>query len=268
MRIVNVGTLHRLLLLHFGIQCPWQPWVAEQARLASVELNCQMTTVDVTEQPEAAARYRLFYPFMTVVDETLRLPSPTPASKLVRIVTEGMPTPPLAPLNVSSAAEGEMVKSLTAENIADACALCVQENDFLACRAKAAWARQIARRIPDGLLGFAAYQEGKIVGAIEVLPANLVPYPLPLKNPEFAFITCLYSQEDALDYRGQVLEFSLEHLSGKNYREVHIIAGQQLPYPNGPVDFFANYGFEPVAELDHIVVTEGEDTLVLLHKVL
>ena len=30
---------HEFLVLHFGAQCPWQPWVVEQARLASKDVG-------------------------------------------------------------------------------------------------------------------------------------------------------------------------------------------------------------------------------------
>ena len=259
---------HRLLLLHFGVQCPWQPWVVDQARQAAEELHCQLRIVDVSEQPELAARYSLFYPFMLVADETQRLPSPTSASQLVRILTQGLEEPQLAIPKSSPEAEAETIRPLTAENFADTCALCLQVNDRKACQAKAAWARQIALQVPQRLLGFAAYQAGKIVGAVEILPATLVPYPLLLKKSEIAFITCLYSQENGMDYRGQLLKFLMEHLPEKGYRELQVIAGQRLPYPNGPANLFERYGFEQMAELDRIVVSEGEDNLILLKKTL
>lgn len=34
---------HQLLVLHFGAQCPWQPWVVEQARLAAWRLGGTVT---------------------------------------------------------------------------------------------------------------------------------------------------------------------------------------------------------------------------------
>ena len=64
--------------------------MADQARQAAAETSREFRLVDVSEQPELAARYRLFYPFMTVVDQTLRLPSPMPASELVRIIDQGV----------------------------------------------------------------------------------------------------------------------------------------------------------------------------------
>jgi hypothetical protein len=259
---------HQLLLLHFGVQCPWQPWVVEQARQAASELGSKLQIVNVSEQPELAARYRLFYPFMIVVDETLRLPSPTPASKLVDIVTQGLDTPPLALLHSSLVAEAETIKPLTVDNFTDVCVLCIPLDNLQACQAKANWARGVASQVPEGFLGFAAYHAGNTVGAVEVLPVKLVPYPLSAKTPDIAFITCLYSQENGMDFRGQLLECLMKRLPEKGYRELYVVAGRRLPYPNGPVDFFVRYGFEPIEELDRIVVSEGEDTLVLLRSVL
>jgi hypothetical protein len=73
--------LSHLLVLHFGAQCPWQPWAVEQARRAAEHLGGTVHVADVARQPELAARFRLFFPFMTVVDGSIRLPSPAPAGR-------------------------------------------------------------------------------------------------------------------------------------------------------------------------------------------
>ena len=49
---------HHLLVLHFGAQCPWQPWVVEQARRAAEQLGGTVRVANVARQPEVAARSR------------------------------------------------------------------------------------------------------------------------------------------------------------------------------------------------------------------
>lgn len=258
--------LSHLLVLHFGAQCPWQPWAVEQARRAAVQLGGTLRVADVARQPELAERFRLFFPFMTIVDGNIRLPSPTPARELVRVATEGLTVAPARVTSCEPDGEADTVVPLTAANVADTCGLCIQPGEVQGCRAKAAWAGGIARQVPGGILGFVAYQDRQAVGAVEFLPAPLVPYPLPEKEPGTAFITCTYSTEEGPDYRGQVLERLIRHLEGADYRELQVIAGQRTPYPNGPEAFFRRHGFERVDEVDRVTLQEGEEVLVLLRR--
>jgi hypothetical protein len=124
----------------------------------------------------------------------------------------------------------------------------------------------MGRRVPGGLLGFVAYQGGRAVGVVEFLPAPLVPYPLPEKDPRVAWITCLYGREDGPDFRGHLLEHLLRYLQGSDFRTLQVVAGRCLPYPNGPEPVFRQHGFETAGELDRVVLREGEDTLVLLRR--
>jgi hypothetical protein len=220
---------------------------------------------DAAQQPEMAARYKLFWPFMTVIDERIRLPSPTPTAELVRIATEGgITAPPIPETTLGPEAEGDRILPLTASNIADSCSLCNRADEQEACLAKTDWAAEIARRVPEGILGFIAYDEGEAAGAVEFLPSSLVPFPLPEKSNEIAFITCIYSFEEGADYREQVLKHLLNHLRDSSYRELQVVAGRRSPYPNGPEPLFRKHGFEPVAELDRVILREGEERILLM----
>ena len=257
---------HHFLLLHFGAQCPWQPWVAEQAREAAKRLNGRADIMDATQRGDLAARHRLFFPFMTVINETTRMPSPMPAEELVRIAVEGFLPPPPSPVLKQPEACTGTIRPLTTSNLVNTCHLCIPSEEKRGCQAKAAWAARITRRIPGKILGFSTYHNGQVVGAVEFLPLALVPYPLPVKTPDTAFITCLYSLENGADYRGQLLKRLMEHLRGTDYCEVCVIAGKRTPYPNGPQAFFTQHGFQPVNELGKVALKEGEDEIVLLRK--
>ncbi len=110
------------------------------------------------------------------------------------------------------------------------------------------------------------------MGVVEFLPATVIPYPLPKKEPAIAFITCIYSLSDGFDqgegpdYRGQVLDHLLGYLSKQAYRKVQVIAGRRTPYPNGPVPFFLSHGFKELTELDRVVLTVGREELVLMEN--
>ena len=255
-----------MLVLHFGLQCPWTPWVIRQARQAAARLGEDLQVVDVARQPEYARRYRMFFPFMTVIDGDLRLSSPTPACELVRLARgEAMPTP-AETLVERPAGLAQAVRPLVAASLLDTCWLCIDPPGGRGCRAKVAWVANLSKDLPNGLLGFAAIQENRVVGAVEFIPASLVPYPLPDKTPQTAFITCLYSLEEGPDYLLKALACLLEYAPSADFHQVQVVAGKRLPYPNGPQSFFQACGFDELAKLDHAALGTEVEPLVLLEK--
>lgn len=266
---------HNFLVLHFGGQCPWHIWTIEQVKKAAAEVGGVVEVCDVSDKSELAAKYRLFYPFMTVIDETIRLPSPTSAERLVKVVNEGVLSEPTIFQPIGTEKRARRVMPLMAENIHDTCLLCVAGEQAEGCQAKHAWASTIKDSVREGILGFVAYQGGRAVGVVEFLPSTMVSYPLPEKDAGIAFITCIYSnsidsgseQGEESDYRGQVLEHLLNYLGGQGIRKVQVIAGRRTPYPNGPVPFFLSHGFRELSELDKVILTEGQEELVLMEKV-
>lgn len=121
-------------------------------------------------------------------------------------------------------------------------------------------------KVREGVLGLTAYERGKAVGVVEFLPAHLVPYPLPEKEPTTAFILCIYSLEDGLDYRGQVLDNLIDYLPNRGYKKLQVIASRRTPFPNGPTSFFLSHSFRVSGEVDSIVLEEGEEELVQMER--
>ena len=257
---------HRFLVLHFSGQCPWHSWMIEQARDAATQVDGTVEVVDVMTRPEIADRYRLFFPFMTVIDDTVRLPSPIPADGLVKIAREGVAAKPTIFQSPSPEARAEKVEPLTAENIVDTCSLCIPSSDTRGCQVKQVWASMLKDKVREGVLGLIAYEGKKAVGVVEFLPAPLVPYPLPEKEPTIAFVTCIYSLEDGLDYRGQVLDHLIDYLPNRGYKKLQVIASRRTPFPNGPTSFFLSHSFKVSGEVDSIVLEEGEEELVLMER--
>ncbi|MBU2611081.1 MAG: hypothetical protein KJ606_09090 [Chloroflexi bacterium] len=246
----------------------------EQARKAIIEVGGVVEVTDISDKPELAAHYRLFFPFMTVIDDIIRLSSPIPAERLVKVVREGVATEPAIFQLSGPELKAEMIEPLTIENMGDTCPLCIPSSEATGCQAKQVWASMVKDEVQEGLLGFIAYDGGKAVGVVEFLPATVIPYPLPKKDSTIAFITCIYSPSDGFgtdqggeaDYRGQVLDHLLDYLPRQGYKKVQVIAGRRTPYPNGPVPFFLSHGFNELSELDKVVLTVGEDELVLMEK--
>lgn len=256
-------------VFHFGDQCPWRLWVAEQAKQAALESCGVWEALDISSKPEIAARYGIFFPSVTVIDGEICISAPTPAKHLLQITAGHNKTAPLIEITPAPEGRAEKVIPLTVDNIAETCRLCIPASQSAGFRAKQDWAQSISVKIPEGILGFAACQGAEVVGVVEYLPSLLVPYPIPEKNPAIAFITCIYSREgkeEVLDYRGQVLEKLLDFLPTRGFSCVQVVAGLHTAYPNGPKQFFAGRGFEEVGALGTFILGESEETLVLMEK--
>jgi hypothetical protein len=261
---------HKFCVLHFGRQCPWCRWVIEQAREAASRTAGSFEAIDISERPDLAAHNGCFFPLLTVIDNTIRVASPTPAKDLVSIASKGLIAEPAAYQPASPQSNAERVELLSATNIQETCYLCIPESEKEPCLAKKRWATMIEHKISHSFLGFIAYNDDQPAAVVELLPSTLVPYPLPNKKDVIAFITCLYSTSemanlsDMLDYRGFIINHLLEYLPKYGYEQVQIISGRRTAYPNGPAPFLHSYGFKEVSELDQFVLKIGREELLLM----
>ncbi|MCI2426678.1 hypothetical protein LM597_04645, partial [Candidatus Acetothermia bacterium] len=251
----------------FGAQCPWYRWVIDQASQAARELGAEVTVKDVMDHPELAERHRMFFPFMTVIDGNIRISAPVSAEVLIRIA-KGTPEPkPTSPMAHGERAGPHLIHKLTPENIKATIPLCIANVRPIADREKVLWTKEMLKRSGCAQLGFIAFQGEKARGVVEYLPSSLVPYPLPKKDSSIAFITCIYPTKPDVDYKSPVLKRLLAHLREEGYKELHVIAGRQRPYPNGPLSFFRRHGFVELGEVDQLCVGElDEEELILMRR--
>lgn len=257
---------YSLLVLHFGAQCPWYRWVIDQAKQAARKLGAEADVRDVMAYPELAEKHRMFFPFMTIIDGKTRGTAPMGAETLIRLAKEIPEPKPTSPVTHGEKVGRCVVQGLTPDNIKATIPLCIAEVQPIADREKVLWAEEMLNRSGCSLLGFIAFQGDEAKGVVEYLPSNLVPYPLPKKDPSIAFITCIYPTEPDVDYKSPVLERLLDHLREEGYRELQVIAGRRTPYPNGPVPFFQRHGFVELGELDRVRLGLGEEQLILMRK--
>jgi len=226
---------HTFKVLHIGGQCPWFWWTLEQIQQAATQLQGKVEILDVGNGPELDSRYRLFFPFMVVIDDMLRWSSPVTAEGSLKLVQD--PNRPSAIPRVCilhPPAQASKIVELTLDNIEAACVFCLPGADAHAIHGKREW----VKRYGEAIVGYLAYEGELVVGGIEYLCASQIPFPLPEKRDTAAFITCLYSMEgeteDVRDYRREVLDYALTQLPGQGYQCVQVIAGRRCAYPNGP----------------------------------
>jgi hypothetical protein len=257
---------HHFLILHFGAQCPWHLWAIDQARLAAAHLKGHVEIVNAMQAPELADQYRLFFPFMTIINGRLSLPSPMKADQLIEITLHGFRADCTREGQQTPAASVDRITPLTAKNVKRTCSLCIPQKERRGCQAKALWASRMSESVPQDSLGFVGYHGKTVASVVEFLPASLVPYPLPERDPSLAFITCIYSLENGMDFREQLLHFLLDHLPQLGYKRVQVVSGQRSAYPNGPLSFFTSNGFREVMQLGSANLREGIEELTLLEK--
>jgi hypothetical protein len=58
--------------------------VIEQARTAAQIMGTELTVRDVINHYELAKMYQMFFPFMTIIDEKIRIPSPVKPEMLIQ----------------------------------------------------------------------------------------------------------------------------------------------------------------------------------------
>jgi hypothetical protein len=252
-----------LLYLHYDGQCPWHLWMKKRVENAASELECNVEIVDLTRNPEVAEQYRVFFPFMTIIRDEIRTPGPVPARELVRMAREGMESSKTVRKPLKPEGHAQTLFPLTVENVCDTCRLCNYDTAE-ACKAKREWACLVKKASGTKIIGFISYEGDEPVGAIEFIPAPLVPYPLPEKTRSTAFITCVYSREDdVLDYRGQVLKHLIGHLPTLGYERVQVISGRRTAYPNGPAPLFNRHGF---TEVSSAIFSMRQDEQLLMER--
>jgi hypothetical protein len=259
--------MSELQVLHFGQQCPWLPWVVEQARLAAAELGATLTTVDVTLSAEAANEYQLFFPFLTIIDGATRIAAPTPAARLSAYAREPQVSletlRPAEPAKPTVAAVPDRIEPLTPANSGDSCLLCGAPNS---CTGKRDWLLAQAEQ-SGASSGYVAYSGGQPVAALELLPATAVPYPLPVPRDGAAFLACVYPTANP-DYRGALLDHLRTALPPLGYGRVLVVAGRWTNFPNGPADFLAAHGFRELRPLGRERLRDTYDELVLMELLL
>jgi hypothetical protein len=257
---------HSFLFLYFGGQCPWHLWAKKQAEKAARKLGGNFVEKEITDNPGLAQKYRMFFPFMTVIDGKIRVPSPVKAETLIEMTKNPKQSKPPTPVKWGRKTKCLLIESLTPRNIKLCVPLCIAKTRPIGDRAKRNWADNIVLKTESPSLGFIAFEEEKARGAVEYLPSKLVPYPLPRKSRSIAFITCIYPTEPDFDYKSDLLHKLLFHLKEQDYRQVQVVAGENIPFPNGPASFFEKHGFVQLKKLDRINLIEGEETLILMKK--
>lgn len=265
-----------IALIHFGSQCPCREELTVDLEVISEDIGWTFSTHDLMDEPELAKEYQIFTPLL-IMAESQRIIAPLERRLLKALIVnkslESWPRHEFQPIR-----RAEHIRPLTRGNMLYTCWLCVKGMINIQEMNKSNRALRLYRQTGKDFFGYIGGKEidkfthkmYEHVGAIEVLPANLIPYPIPDHEESTAFITCVYSEKeissamDQGDYRQHLIEYAIEHLPEEGFQKIQVIAGSSTAYPNGPVKIFTDLGFKERESLQEIELADGLEEFVLL----
>ncbi len=285
----NVGSIHyeresildskHIAFFHFGGQCPYQDRIFGDARIIAKDLGWTFSSHDLVEEPELAVVHQIFTPILVIAD-TQRIIAPMDGRELKQMIVnkaqESWRRFEDQPLQ-----RADRFESLIVQNISRTCWVCEKGYIDIPELNKHRWAHELKEKMGKDFFGYIGGKTfdrithtkpigGEIVGVVEILPANLIPYPIPEHDETTAFINCVYSEKNVGnpnyegDYRQHMLEHAIENLPSEGFEKIQVIAGSTTAHPNGPVRIFNNLGFKERDILQRIELSDGPEEFILL----
>ncbi len=265
-----------IAFFHFGAQCPYQDRMLGDARIIARDLDRTFSSHDLLEEPELAKKHQIFTPILIIADSQ-RIIAPLDRREIKQLIVnkalESWSRYEDQPLQ-----RADTIKPLNADNINRTCWICEKGYIDIPELNKLRWAYILKEKMGKDFFGYIGSKDidkfthikWEHVGAVEVLPANLIPYPIPEHDEKTAFITCVYSEKKVGnhyaegDYRQHMLEHAIENLPSEGFERIQVIAGSSTAYPNGPVRIFTDLGFKEKEILQRIELSDGPEEFILL----
>lgn len=216
----------------------------------------EITCLDVSKVSGLARQMGMFFPMLTVVQETRRYFSPLREAFLDALCRGELPEERPYRLKLGTKEVAGSLALLTKDNfqVAETCTGRLCKTD---CMEKITWLQELGQTV-YGCVNLAGTRP---LGGVEFLPSLLVPNAVP-KGRDIAFLTCVYLSEAVWDYKSPPLR-RLEAYLARTYRVVELISDEKGTFPNGDLAFFLRNGYK-----DQGVVTEepGYSRQLLLQK--
>lgn len=247
---------------HWGVQCPI---ISEMLELLDAwKFVYYVRSHDVSQEPALAKEQRMFFPFLTVVDERDRYFSPLRGELLKELLTvERVKEEPFCPKSSQERMDG-IITALSEDTMKLTAKGCTMTNCKEACKKKSDFLEQLTKIEQETkIYGFLNLVKGETAGGAEFVPSTCVPYDIP-KSDDTAFLTCLYHSSEQADYKSAPLN-ALEEYLKDNYRKLIAVTDEQGVFPNGPLSWFLANGYTDCGEIS---TEPGYCKLHLVEKVL
>ncbi len=233
---------------YWGTQCPYNYSNIQILKKIEEDYDIQVRYHDLTMNHNLARDLKLFSPTMTVFDAGLRWSGPITYDLLVKYINgEEIKRKPYIVESKNQGVKGEL-KAFIPERSNDIANLCCSRGCHISSREKGKWLASLAEKYDVNHLGILHYVDGKCVGGVEYIPSLEVPYAIP-KSKDFAFITCVYASDPIYDYKSYPLNKLEEELRAEGYKKIYAIASKKVAFPNGPLDWFVQQGYNDLGLL-------------------
>ena len=169
----------RLDFYYYSYQCPLNDDMMQL--LEEYRNKMDIYFHDISEDPATAKDMGMFYPTLTVLDNSKRYYSPISRSFMDQVLKGVYPIEKPYLCTLSQKVVTENIEPITVSNINAACDCCGNTNTGN-CRKKAEFLEH-----HGDLYGFLNIDDnGKMLGGVEFLPSEIIPYDIPRGNTTIA----------------------------------------------------------------------------------
>jgi hypothetical protein len=198
---------------------------------------------DVSNDEETCRKFSIFSPTMTIVNDDYRWHGPFSKETILEMLENDDIEPVAQSVNQSDEVVRSALSPITPESVLRTCGPCINVEDKGLCMGKSEWVADMLGTTGLKNLGYLHFHDGKCVGGAEFLPSKRVPYPIPDKREDNAFLTCSYLSDETKDYKTHPLEKLIGDLSKSGFKTLSVAASEEVVFPNGPMAWFTKKGF-------------------------
>lgn len=244
------GVFMKIDFYYWNYMCPLNHEMIEL--LKKYQEKIEIYFHDITGNKKLAIQLRIFFPTLTIINDTYRHYSPLTAAFLDSlcegIILEDVPyTPKLGRKEYSGT-----IIPITRENYRLA-SCCTGKNCLDNCIKKIS--NPLFEQFP--ILGFMNIEHNTLLGGVEYIPSTFVPYDIPVDKTT-AFITCIYLSDTKYDYKTPCLRVLEKYLSNE-YNRILVVSDETGVFPNGDLKFFKENGY------DDLGILSSEENYCTLH---
>ncbi len=233
-----------LKFFYFGNQCPHNCHLLARVKTVAWQEHIPLQLYDLTEDPSMAEKCRVFSPNLLIVNDKYRLHGPFTREKVHSMLDDEDVEPSKYVIKQSdNVVRGDLV-AITSDSVLETSTACAGSEDSGLCRGKSEWVDKTLTKTGLKHLGYGHRVSGKCVGGAEFLPSVIVPYPIPDKREDNAFLTCSYASDEESDFKTYPLEALERDLAEWGFAIISVAASSEVVFPNGPIAWFSKKGFE------------------------
>lgn len=232
-----------LKFFYFGYQCPHNAYLLARIKTIAWQERVMLHLFDIADDEKTCKEYSIFSPTMTIVNGKYRWHGPFTKEQIILMLEdEGVRPEERSIAQSDDIVRGELVP-ITPGSVLETCTPCIGVDDKGLCFGKSEFIAGIMKDRGLKHLGYLHFVDGKCVGGAEFLPSKKVPYPIPDKREDNAFLTCSYVSSETKDFKSHPLEKLVQDLKGQGFTTLSVAASESAVLPNGPKAWFERKGF-------------------------